>query len=99
MKERPLFDGLCEDRLNETMAVCQMRGTEYGDTWRNGQWLISAGVRRRMAKVPDCREKDRAMACAALCDVKYQRWEGGFKLDHIDDAINYLAVLPGLMEL
>lgn len=98
-KERPLFDELCSEKLEKAIRICRERGDEYGDTLRNGQWLIIAAVRRRLSDVPDCRDKDRCLTIAGLCDVKYQRWEGGFKLDHIDDNINYQSVLPALMEI
>jgi hypothetical protein len=85
------------DRLNKTIGVCQERGSQYGDTLKNGQWLVLKSVAKECG-IELTVDQARKLAVAALCDVKYQRFEGGYKEDHCDDGINYLACLAELMK-
>jgi hypothetical protein len=94
---KALFDELVEARLAKTLRICQERGTQYGDTLKNCQWLKVKAVALELGIVLTTGEA-RLLAIAGLCDVKYQRFEGGFKVDNLDDGINYDAVLAELME-
>lgn len=101
---QPMFDELCKRRLSKTIKVCEERGNQYGDTLRNGQWLVTRSVLGKfnswgltLYSVQTFPELARALAVAGLVDVKYQRLEGGYKEDHLDDGINYSAVLAELM--
>lgn len=96
--EAPLFDALCKARLNKTIQVCEERGNQYGDTLKNCQWLVMRAVSERLDSWPLSMEAARKLAMAALVDIKYQRFEGGYKVDNLDDGINYAAVLAELME-
>jgi hypothetical protein len=101
--EQPLFDELCRRRLGATIQVQKERGDQYGNTLENCQWLVTISVMRQLSRwgyildVPQP-EVARAIAIAGLVDVKYQRFEGGYNEDHIDDGINYSAVLAELMD-
>jgi hypothetical protein len=99
-----MFDDLCKRRLGKAISVCEQRGEEYGDTLRNGQWLVSRSVARQLADwgltmgaINVEPSLARALAIAGLVDIKYQRFEGGYKVDNLDDGINYSAVLAELM--
>lgn len=95
--QKPLFDTLCTKRLQKTLDICAERGTQYGDTWRNNRWLIMKSVATKLG-IPLSDYQAIRLGCAVLCDIKYARFEGPFKVDNCDDGINYLAVLAGLMD-
>lgn len=97
--ELPLFDSLVAKRLNKTIEIAKERGDQYGDTLKNCQWLKVRAVVRKVLQIPITPAEARLLAIAGLCDVKYQRFEGGYKEDHLDDGINYDAVLAELMRL
>lgn len=93
----PLFDTLVARRLNKTIEIAKERGDQYGDTLKNCQWLKVRAVVREVLKINITPTEARLLAIAGLCDIKYQRFEGGYKEDHLDDGINYDAVLAELM--
>ena len=91
-KQNPLF----EQRANATLAIVKntysSRGGEYGDTWRNCQFITMKAVARALdLQIPD--SYFRALATAGFCDMKYQRLEGGWKPDSPIDGIAYSAYL------
>ena len=93
----PLFDTNAKKTLETVSATFNQRGGEYGDTWRNCQWLnvIAAAKLAGIAlDVPTAR----LIAAAALSDVKYQRMEGGYKADTVIDRIAYDANLAAEVE-
>jgi hypothetical protein len=103
-QNQPMFDTLCKRRLGKAIAVCEERGNQYGDTLRNGQWLASRAVARKfndwgltILSIASDTSCARALSIAGLVDIKYQRFEGGYKVDNLDDGINYSAVLVELM--
>lgn len=108
MHSKPLFEQLLERRLGKAIKIGNERGNQYGDTLANGQWLVTLSVLREFwswgLNIGDFEINERgtdlarALAIAGLVDVKYQRFEGGFKEDHLDDGINYQAVLAELMK-
>jgi hypothetical protein len=92
IKPEPLFESNANASIARVTATFGQRGTEYGDTWRNAQWLAMRAVARKLAvQIPD--EALRPLAAAALYDVKYQRLEGGYKDDSVIDGIAYGANL------
>jgi len=87
-----LFEAHNAATLNRVQGVYKQRGAEYADTWRHAQFLKFKAVARELgAVIPD--DAVRALVCAGFCDMKYQRMEGGYKEDSIDDGIAYDAFL------
>ena len=81
------------DRAKETF---QQRGSEYGDTWQDCQFLTMKAVARKLGIViPD--EVLDILATAAFCDMKYQRLQGGYKDDSVLDGVNYNGYLTERM--
>ena len=99
VNDLPLFDTLVEKRLNKTIEIARERGDQYGDTLKNCQWLKVRAVFQKVTGRAMSARFARLLAMAALGDIKYQRFEGGYKEDHLDDGINYDAVLAELMRL
>jgi hypothetical protein len=97
VNDLPLFDTLVSKRLNKTIEIAKERGDQYGDTLKNCQWLKLRAVAKELGWTLT-HVGARLLAIAGLCDVKYQRFEGGYKEDHLDDGINYDAVLAELMK-
>jgi hypothetical protein len=97
----PLFNSACKKRLNKAIEIVDQRGQQYGDTLRDCQWLIMRATIEDL--FASCRIFGagclRALAIAGLCDIKYQRVQGGYKEDNIDDGINYLSILPEMIRL
>lgn len=99
--KKALFDEFCCRRLQKTLAVCEERGNQYGDTWRECQFLILKSVFEKIfpnIEPAISQAEMRALACAALVDIKYIRFLGGYKEDNLDDGINYMAVLAEIMK-
>lgn len=94
-EQQPLFDRLNQEYLEKCIALAKERGSQYGDTLRNSQWLISKSIFRME---PGENITPEMVAMAAMCDIKYARFEGGYKSDTVLDLINYLSVLAGLIE-
>jgi hypothetical protein len=88
----PLFDTNAAATLDRVKSIFTQRGTEYSDTWRTCQFLAMKAVATELgAVIPE--DAFRAIACAAFCDMKYQRLSGGYKEDSVDDGIAYNAML------
>jgi hypothetical protein len=88
----PLFESNANASIARVTATFGQRGAEYGDTWRNAQWLTMKAVAKKLGvSIPD--DALRPIAAAVLCDVKYQRLEGGYKDDSVIDGIAYNANL------
>jgi hypothetical protein len=92
-----LFETYSKATLQEAISVQEERGAQYGDTWLNCQFLILKSVFKRGGLQTPTQDECRAIASAVLCDMKYQRFEGGYKEDNIDDGINYQAFLKQAM--
>lgn len=102
-----LFTSACRERLSKAIKLVEERGSQYGDTIKDCQWLI---MKSAFNKIMEhwwkfnsdtflTTETARALAIAGLCDIKYQRFQGGYKADNIDDGINYQSILPEMIEL
>lgn len=92
-----LFDEQAGATLAQVSATFSQRGGEYGDTWRDCQWLTMKAVAREFQCVLPPHVL-RALAAAALVDVKYQRMQGGWKADNLIDGIAYGACLVAEVE-
>ncbi len=87
---KPTFETLADETLDRVRGIYAQRGTEYADTWKNPQMLkMKATASKLGINLPD--ECCKAMALAALADVKYSRFAGGYKEDNVDDGISYDA--------
>lgn len=87
-----LFDQHATKTLQKVAQTFNTRGDEYGDTWRDCQWLTMRAVANEFqCVIPP--QVYRALAAAALVDVKYQRMQGGWKSDNLIDGIAYGACL------
>lgn len=86
----PLFDTNAKESLAIVSATFNQRGDEYGDTWRDCQWLAMKSAAEKAGIHLDT-QTARLLAAAALYDVKYQRLQGGYKEDSIIDGIAYAA--------
>jgi hypothetical protein len=95
----PLFNSACKARLNKAIEIVDQRDHQYGDTWRDCQWLIMGSVFEELYGWRLNRSELRVLADAAYCDMKYQRFQGGYREDNIDDGINYLSILPEMIRL
>lgn len=84
------FNSVCELVDQEQNAIMQERGGQYGDSWGECQWLALRATMRKVSGPIDSPEICRAMALAALVDIKYQRLMGGYKEDTPQDLCNYL---------
>lgn len=93
----PLFDLNASETLQRVEKIFCQRGAEYGDSWRHAQWLAIKATAKTMGVTLDT-EQARKIAAAALVDVKYQRLEGGYKEDTVDDGIAYNANWAALMK-
>ncbi len=89
----PLFESHALATFDRAKATFVGRGNEYGDTWRDCQFLKMKAV----ASALRCEIKPehfRALATAAFCDMKYWRFlSGEFKDDNLIDGMNYDAFL------
>ncbi len=92
----PLFDSNAKATLGRVSEIFQQRGGDYGDTWRDCQWLAIKAVSRKLG-LNLTHDQCRKIAAAALFDVKYQRLQGGYKDDSIIDGIAYGANLAAEM--
>lgn len=92
-----LFPELATSTLAKVQATFEQRGGEYGDTWRDCQWLTTKAICKELG-VEVSEYALRAIALATLVDVKHQRMQGGWKGDNLIDGIAYSAALAEEME-
>lgn len=95
---KPLFERLATPTLARCQAVFTERGGQYGDTWKDCQFLVLRAVLSEIGVELDDNDC-RAIALASLVDIKHQRFMGGWKEDNIDDGINYAAALAEQMRI
>jgi hypothetical protein len=94
----PIFESHTLTSLDRAKEIFAGRGTEYGDTWRDCQFLKMKAVAKSLGiEIDDSHY--RALATAAFSDMKYWRLLGGYKDDSIIDGINYDAFLAEEMRL
>lgn len=92
-KSGPLFAARANATLNRARDTYSVRGAQYGDTWRDCQWLTLRAVSGRLFVGRLTDSECRRLAAAVLVDVKHQRMQGGYKDDNLIDGINYAALL------
>lgn len=88
----PKFEANVIPTLDRLQATFTQRGTEYGDTWGNCQFITMKAVAKKLGY--DIKpEHYRAICTAGFVDMKYQRSEGGYKDDSLIDGMAYMAFL------
>lgn len=90
--QQPLFEKRASATIKRVTNTFGQRGSEYGDTMRDCQWLCLKAVAKKLGVVIPP-EHCRALAIAAMVDIKYQRYQGGYKDDNGVDGIAYSAFL------
>lgn len=85
-----LFSRNANSTLSAVRLTYDERGGQYGDTWKDCQWLAMLATAGELG-LDITRDECRVLAAAALVDVKYQRLQGGFKDDTLIDSISYQA--------
>ncbi len=88
----PTFERLASATLQRVTDTFKERGEQYGDTWADCQWLTLDAVALKLG-YSIASEHWRAIAAAAMVDIKHQRMQGGFKDDSLVDGIAYAALL------
>lgn len=91
-KRSALFNHNATSTLDRVRATFDERGAEYGDTWRDCQWLAAMAVAREIG-IGLTRDQARKIAAGVMLDIKYQRLQGGYKDDSVIDGIAYAANL------
>lgn len=92
-RELATFEVLAESTIARCQAIYRTRGEQYADTLKECQWATLSAVMRKMGIGAQGQQCLRAIAMAALVDVKYIRQLGGYSDDSLVDGINYAAVL------
>lgn len=82
------FESNMRASWKEVDATVLQRAGEYADTWSDCQWLKVKAIAKRFG-LELSTEMARALAAGALCDVKYQRNQGGYKRDSFLDGVAY----------
>jgi hypothetical protein len=98
LKQKPMFELRADATFERARDTYAGRGTEYGDTWRECQFIKMKAVARALG-IDIKPEHLRAIATAAFCDMKYWRLIGGYLDDSIVDGINYDAFLAEEMRV
>jgi hypothetical protein len=88
----PKFQENAVATLSRVRGIFEERGGQYGDTWRNCQFLTMKAVAEKYGIKIDSKFY-RALATAAFVDKKYARLEGGYRDDNLIDGIAYQAYL------
>ena len=89
--EKHAFNAASEKTLRRSLEISSQRGGEYLDSWHvdNQVTTFIDHVLRLPVKPGREREYKRLLMVAALVDVKDSRMGGPWKLDTVDDGINY----------
>jgi len=93
MAMEPLFETLALPTLERVKATFTQRGGEYGDTWRNCEFITTKAIAKEFGVNIQSLDILRSIALGILVDLKHQRLEGGWKEDSIIDGIAYSAAL------
>lgn len=95
------FNAAAKRTIDRATAVHMQRGNEYRDSWalENVHAPFIRHVLREVFGVANVTAEElRLVMSAALVDVKDSRMGGVFKLDTVDDGINYRAAFASWME-
>lgn len=78
--------------LERVQSTFTQRGGEYADTWKTCRFLKMKAVAQALKiEIPD--DCFGALCAAGFCDMKYERFSGGWKDDSSVDGIAYDAFL------
>ena len=94
------FNAAMETTLNRSLAIGAQRGGEYLDSWAVENQVTTFISHVLALPVVPGREREykRLLMAAALVDVKDSRMGGPWKLDTVDDGINYRAAFASWRE-
>src|SRR5688572_15668684 len=95
---QPLFEKRAMASIKRVTDTFGQRGAEYGDTMRDCQWLALRAVAKKLGVNIPAGPVARAIAIAGMVDIKYQRYQGGYKDDNGIDGIAYGAFLADEMQ-
>ena len=98
MKHKPKFETNADATLDRVRATYSQRGGEYADTWGTCRFPVMTSVAKELG-ISISPQHFRALASAALCDMKNERMTGGWKEDNMIDGIAYDAFLVEEMRL
>ena len=98
MKTKPKFETNADATLDRVRATYSQRGGEYADTWGTCRFHVMTSVAKELGSIIEP-QHFRALASAALCDMKNERMTGGWKEDNMIDGIAYDAFLVEEMRL
>jgi hypothetical protein len=98
MKTKPKFETNADATLDRVRATYSQRGGEYADTWGTCRFPVMTSVAKELG-ISISPQYFRALASAALCDMKNERMTGGWKEDNMIDGIAYDAFLVEEMRL
>ena len=98
MKTKPKFETNADATLDRVRATYSQRGGEYADTWGTCRFPVMTSVAKELGSTIKP-EHFRALASAALCDMKNERMTVGWKEDNMIDGIAYDAFLVEEMRL
>ena len=98
MKHKPKFESNADATLDRVRATYSQRGGEYADTWGTCRFPVMTSVAKELGSTISP-QHFRALASAALCDMKNERMTGGWKEDNMIDGIAYDAFLVEEMRL
>ena len=98
MKPKPKFESNADATLDRVRATYAQRGGEYADTWGTCRFHVMMSVAKELGSTISP-QHFRALASAALCDMKNERMTGGWKEDNMIDGIAYDAFLVEEMRM
>lgn len=99
--KRPAFNEAADRTLTRAQSIHNQRGNEYQDSWALENVhapFINHVLSEVFGLAGANAEELRLLLVAALVDVKDSRMGGAFKLDTIDDGINYRAAFASWMD-
>lgn len=85
---QPLFERRALASIARVTATFGQRGSEYGDTMKDCQWLALLAAAKALGYTIDPKHA-RAIAIGGMVDIKYQRFQGGYKDDTAIDGVAY----------
>ena len=94
------FNAASETTLRRSLDISDQRGGEYQDSWHvdNQVTTFIDHVLKLPVVAGHEREYKRLLMAAALIDVKDSRMGGPWKLDTVDDGINYRGAFASWRE-
>jgi hypothetical protein len=103
--KKATFNRAVDEAFARCTAVSNQRGGEYADSWAVENQVTSfldhtIDILNKHDNAPQnwSDEGKRLIMLACLCDVKISRMQGGWKLDTLEDLLNYTAAFATLSQ-